>query len=36
VAWQELKVQEKVQKLNMGSIPRSIAVVVMDDLAGVM
>jgi len=30
--FQELKVQEKVQKLNMGSIPRSMTVIIMDDL----
>ena len=33
--YQEIKVQEKVQQLDMGSIPRSIVVVVMDELADV-
>ena len=32
VLLQELKIQEKVQKLNMGSIPRSMTAVIMDDL----
>lgn len=31
--YQEIKVQEKVQHLTVGSIPRSIIVVLMDDLA---
>ena len=33
--YQELKLQEQVQKLKMGSIPRSILVVVQDDLVDV-
>lgn len=32
--YQELKLQEQVQHLNMGSMPRSIAVVIMDNLVG--
>eukprot|EP00172_Hildenbrandia_rubra_P003394 Plantae.Rhodophyta-Hildenbrandia_rubra.ctg5401.p1 GENE.Plantae.Rhodophyta-Hildenbrandia_rubra.ctg5401~~Plantae.Rhodophyta-Hildenbrandia_rubra.ctg5401.p1 ORF type:complete len:651 (+),score=105.86 Plantae.Rhodophyta-Hildenbrandia_rubra.ctg5401:3832-5784(+) len=31
--YQEIKVQEKVQNLDVGSIPRSIAVILTDDLA---
>ena len=31
--FQEIKVQEKVQQLDMGSIPRSILVIAMDELA---
>jgi DNA helicase MCM9 len=33
--YQEIKVQEQVSKLNIGAIPRSILVVLEDDLAGV-
>lgn len=32
--YQELKLQEQVQHLDMGSMPRSIAVVIMDNLVG--
>ena len=31
--YQELRVQEKSQSLAMGSLPRSITVIVLDDLA---
>lgn len=31
--FQEIKIQEQIQSLSMGSIPRSIEVVLMDDLA---
>jgi DNA replicative helicase MCM subunit Mcm2 (Cdc46/Mcm family) len=30
--YQEIKVQEKIQTVGMGSIPRSIGVLLMDDL----
>lgn len=33
--YQELKLQEQVQHLNMGALPRSIGVVIMDNLVGV-